>query len=139
MIFLVRHAEPAVDPDHQPHEWQLSEAGRRSARSLGRVLPTDAVLVASPEPKARQTLEPLGRVLDDQRFREVVRDEPFHRDFRARRLDYIAGTDHPAWEPREQVVARFDHAVRFWSAVAGRPVVVATHGMAMTLWLSTVG
>lgn len=76
MTFLVRHTEPAVDPDHQPHEWQLSEAGRRSARSLGHVLPTDAVLVASPEPKARQTLEPLGRVLDDQRFREVVRDEP---------------------------------------------------------------
>ena len=49
----------------------------------------------------------------------------------------MTGTDHPGWEPREQVVARFTDAVRFWSAQAdGRPLVIASHGMAMTLWLT---
>ena len=53
----------------------------------------------------------------------------------------MTGTDHPGWESRDQVVARFTAGVRFWIAQADdRPLVIASHGMAMTLWLSaTVG
>jgi broad specificity phosphatase PhoE len=73
----------------------------------------------------------------DERFNEVTRDEPYDGDFRARRRAYLAGTDYPGWEPRDQVVARFTDGVRFWTAQAdGRSLVIASHGMAMTLWLT---
>jgi broad specificity phosphatase PhoE len=73
------------------------------------------------------------------RFNEVSHSEPFHRDFRSRRRGYINGIDHPGWEPRQQVAQRFDTGVKFWHPRADpRPLVVATHGMAMTLWLATV-
>ncbi|GAA0552700.1 hypothetical protein GCM10010172_38930 [Paractinoplanes ferrugineus] len=71
----------------------------------------------------------------DARFNEVTRDEPFHGDFRARRRAYVAGADHSGWERREQVVARFGTALQHWYVrAATRPLVIATHGMAMTLW-----
>lgn len=50
---------------------------------------------------------------------------------------YLAGADHPGWEPREQVTARFGAGIKHWYLrAATRPLVVATHGMAMTLWLA---
>jgi broad specificity phosphatase PhoE len=70
---------------------------------------------------------------------EVSRDEPFHGDFRARRRAYINGTDHPGWEPHQQVAKRFEAGINFWHPRADpRPLVIATHGMAMTLWLAAV-
>jgi len=137
VLFLVRHAMPGFGPDVPPQEWQLDAAGRLGAESLRNVLPPDALLVSSLEPKARQTLEPVGPVVTDVRFNEVRRDEPYHGEFRARRQAYIVGTDHPGWEPRRDVVARFATGIQFWHTRVGtRPLVIATHGMAMTLWLA---
>jgi broad specificity phosphatase PhoE len=140
-LFLVRHGMPAFGPDVPAAAWELGSEGRREARTLARALPEDALLVASQEPKARQTLEPAGAVHSDERFGEVARDEPYAGDFRARRLAYVTGTDYPDWEPRDQVSARFTKGVEFWITRAdGRPLVIASHGMAMTLWLaSTIG
>ncbi|SFF12421.1 Broad specificity phosphatase PhoE [Actinoplanes philippinensis] len=136
-LLLVRHAMPAFGPDVPAPEWELSSEGRCEARALARVLPPDALLVASREPKARQTLEPAGSVYTDARFDEVARDEPYEGDFRARRRAYVTGTDYPGWEPRERVAARFAEAVSFWAARAEeRPLVIASHGMAMTVWLA---
>ncbi|MBO3739187.1 histidine phosphatase family protein [Actinoplanes flavus] len=116
----------------------LALKGWCEARALARALPADALLLASREPKARQTLEQAGSVYTDKRFNEVTRDEPYEGDFQARRRAYVTGTDHTGWEPRDQVVARFAEGVRFWTARAdGRPLVIASHGMAMTLWLTT--
>jgi broad specificity phosphatase PhoE len=137
-LFLVRHAMPAVDPDVPAAAWELSSEGRREARALAQALPADALLVASGELKARQTLEPAGSPQSDERFDEVARDEPYEGDFRERRRAYVAGADHPGWEPRGQVAARFAAGVRFWAANAeGRPLVIASHGMAITVWLTT--
>jgi broad specificity phosphatase PhoE len=137
-LFLVRHAMPAFGPDVPAAGWQLSSDGWGEARVLARTLPVGALLVASREPKARQTLEPAGFVQTDERFNEVTRDEPYEGDFRTRRRAYVTGTDHAGWEPREQVMARFSEGVRRWTAQAdGRPLVIASHGMAMTLWLTT--
>jgi broad specificity phosphatase PhoE len=137
MLYLVRHAMPAFSPDVPPDRWPLDDDGRRAAAAL--VLPPDALLVSSTEPKARQTLEPAGPVVTDARFDEVRRDEPFHGDYRARRRAYVGGTDHPGWEPRERAVARFAAGVHAWRARAGgRALVVCTHGMVMTLWLASV-
>jgi broad specificity phosphatase PhoE len=140
VLMLVRHAMPELNAAVPPELWELGDVGRRGAVSLRDVVPGDAVLVSSTEPKARQTLEPSGPVVTDARFTEVERDEPYDGDFRARRRAYITGTDHPGWEPRAEVIARFDAGIRWWQARCGdQPVVVATHGMAMTLWLTTLG
>ena len=140
-LFLVRHAMPAFGPDIPAAAWELSSEGWCDARALARALPVGAALIASGEPKARQTLEPAGSVQTDERLNEVTRDEPYEGDFQARRRAYVTGTDYTGWEPRHQVVARFADGVSFWSAQAdGRPLVIASHGMAMTLWLTaTVG
>jgi broad specificity phosphatase PhoE len=140
-LILVRHAMPAFGPEVPAAAWELSSEGWCEAKALARALPAGALLIASREPKARQTLEPAGPVHTDERFNEVTRDEPYEGDFQARRRAYVTGTDHTGWEPRDQVVARFTDAVRFWSAQAdGRPLVIASHGMAITLWLTaTVG
>jgi broad specificity phosphatase PhoE len=137
-LFLVRHAMPVFGPDAPAAAWELSSEGRCDAKVLARALPVGALLVARREPKARQTLEPARSVCTDERFNEVTRDEPYEGDFRARRRAYVTGTDYAGWEPRGQVVARFAEGVRFWTAQAdGRPLVIASHGMAMTLWLTT--
>lgn len=140
-LFLVRHAMPAFGPDVPAHAWELNSAGRCEARTLAGAVPAGALLIASREPKAWQTLEPAGSVQTDERFNEVASDEPYEGDFRARRRAYVTGTDHPGWEPRDEVVARFAEGIRFWTAQAdGRSLVIASHGMAMTLWLdATVG
>jgi broad specificity phosphatase PhoE len=102
------------------------------------VLPPGAWLAASVERKAWQTLESLGPVVCDQRFNEVSRVEPWDGDFLRQRRDYVAGADHPGWEPRGCVVERFAAAVGdHLSAADDRDLVIATHGMAMTLWLSS--
>jgi len=140
MLLLVRHAMPAHTPDRPAGSWDLARDGRRGAESLRTVLPSNAVLVSSPEPKARQTLEPSGPVMTDWRFREVDRDEPHGDDFRARRLAWVTGADHAGWEPRALVVARFGAAVQFWLSRAGdQPLVIASHGMAMTVWIAAQG
>jgi hypothetical protein len=76
VLFLVRHAMPALSPETPPEQWQLGSAGRRGAETLRHVIPPDALLVSSQEPKALQTLEPTGHVFTDVRFNEVSRNEP---------------------------------------------------------------
>jgi broad specificity phosphatase PhoE len=138
-LYLVRHAMPQVDPATDPATWPLGRDGRAAARRLGRRLPSGAFLVASDEPKAWQTLDP-GRergVLRDARLREVRRTEEFTDDFRRVRRSYVSGADIAGWEPRLEVARRFADAVRAATDRGdGRDVVVASHGMAMTVWLT---
>jgi 2,3-bisphosphoglycerate-dependent phosphoglycerate mutase len=143
MLILVRHAMPAAGPDLPPSEWPLSPEGVAAAAALRELLPRDARLVASSEQKAWQTLggsgvadDPVGR---DRRFREIDRvTEPWADDFRARRAEYVAGASHPGWEPQADVARRFAEGVA--THVDGpRPLVIASHGMAMTVWLVSVG
>ena len=135
-LILVRHALPIVDADSPPDTWPLSPEGRAAASAL--VLPSGAYLVASTEPKAFQTLSPAGRVLRDHRLGEVRREgEPFEGNFRELRMAYVDGTDYPLWEPHADAVRRFDEAVADHQARAGgRPLVIGTHGMVLTLWLT---
>jgi hypothetical protein len=134
-VILVRHAMPVVDLAVPPHEWVL----QGPVPPLG--LPADPYLAASTEPKALGTLAPFGPVATDVRFGEITRpasSPASHGDgWRELRLAYVEGADHPGWEPRSAVVARFDAGINdHWVRAAGRPLVVASHGMAMTLWLT---
>jgi broad specificity phosphatase PhoE len=140
MLILIRHAMPAFGPDVPAQDWLLSDDGQARAARLAAQLPEGAHLVASVEPKAWQTLEPAGTVARDPRFNEVFRAEPWEDDHRALRRAYVDGTDHAEWEPRVAVVRRFGAGIAHHRRVAGpRPLVVATHGMAMTLWLTAQG
>ncbi|MGP3934676.1 histidine phosphatase family protein [Nonomuraea sp. KM88] len=137
MLLLVRHAMPAYGPALPSHEWTLSTEGRQAARRLVARLPEDACLVSSDEPKAWQTLGGDDAVTRDRRFNEVTRVEPWQGDYRELRRAYVEGSDHVDWEPRAEVAGRFDAGLAEHLARAGgRPLVVATHGMAMTVWMT---
>lgn len=137
MLVLVRHAMPAHGPDVPARDWVLAPEGEVAARVLCGLLPVGARLVASSEPKAITTVAPAGRVIPDRRFDEVSRVEAYDDDFRTQRRAYVDGMDHPDWEAREVVVRRFGAGVAEHAAAAdGRPVVIGSHGMAMTLWLT---
>jgi broad specificity phosphatase PhoE len=138
MLVLVRHAMPAFGPDIPAHEWALSEPAQAEAAELTRLLPSSAVLIGSAEPKAYQTLEPAGTVLRDERFNEVWRHgEPWDGNFLELRRAYVDGIDHANWEPRDQAASRFESGITdHLTRAAGRPIVVASHGMAMTIWLT---
>jgi broad specificity phosphatase PhoE len=139
MLILVRHAMPAATPESPPDAWELSDDGARSAASLRALLPRDARLAASTEPKAWQTLGGPDDVELDSRFCEVARpEEPWSDDFRTRRAAYVAGTVPPGWETHESVATRFADGVNALGGGA-RPVVVASHGMAITVWLTSIG
>jgi 2,3-bisphosphoglycerate-dependent phosphoglycerate mutase len=148
-LVLVRHAMPAYDESVSPRLWPLAPDGVAAARGL--VLPPGAYLVSSDEVKAWQTLayasrakvgDPAaldrGPITVDTRFGEVLREgEPWDGPFRELRRSYVDGAEHVGWEPRSAVAARFDEAVTDHLARAdGRALVVATHGMAMTIWLA---
>ncbi len=141
MLVLVRHAMPVHGPETPARDWVLGPEGREAARQLCARLPAGARLVASTEPKAIATIEPLGSVITDRRFDEIERIEAYDGDFRTRRRAYVDGVDHDDWEPRDDVVRRFGAGVAEHVAAAdGRSVIVASHGMATTLWLTaTIG
>ncbi|HEY2790825.1 MAG TPA: histidine phosphatase family protein, partial [Micromonosporaceae bacterium] len=133
---------PVIDEAVPPEQWRLSPPGLEGAATVPALLPAGALLVASTEPKAIQTLEPAGAPQTDARFVEVRREnEPFGGNFRELRLAYVGGADRPDWEPHDEVVARFGDGIADWQRQAGdRALVVASHGMAMTTWLAaTVG
>ncbi|MET7335356.1 hypothetical protein [Nonomuraea sp. NPDC005650] len=99
-------------------------------------VPKDARLVASNEPKAWQTLGGDDAVARDRRFNEVTRVEPWKGHYRELRRAYVEGADHTDWEPRAEVARRFDAGITEHLALAGgRPLVAATDGMAMTVWV----
>jgi broad specificity phosphatase PhoE len=135
-LIVVRHAMPVIDASTPPSSWPLSPDGRAAATLLR--LPPDAYLVASAEPKAYQTLAPFGEVARDERFGEIRREgEPFEGNFRELRLTYVEGAAHPQWEPHADAARRFDAAVADHLARAGgRPLVVGSHGMILTVWLT---
>lgn len=147
-IVLVRHAMPVLIPEVRAEQWRLGPAGRAAARALGRTLER-GVVVSSDEPKAAETAAEIAvlhgvEVVLDARLREVRRpyvwtDDDIYRD-RARA--YLRGESVEGWERHAAVATRFaaavaDHASR--ALATGVPLVVVTHGLAMTLWAWSIG
>lgn len=65
-LILIKHAMPEVNPEEPASRWHLSEAGKRSAAGLAEEIAgyRPSVLLASIEPKARQTGTVIGKVLN---------------------------------------------------------------------------
>jgi broad specificity phosphatase PhoE len=140
-LLLVRHARPAVDPAVPSEHWELGPDGRAAARALRPRLPSPGSFVASPEPKARQTLEEVAdEVAIEAGFAEVRRPYVWGDDYRGIARAYVEGVRHDGWEAHQDVIARFDAAVvRHASIAAARntTLIVGTHGLAPTVWLAS--
>lgn len=146
-LILVRHAQPAIDEDRPPPEWRLSEAGRAAAGALAERLAAYAPVaaVASPEPKALETGEIIaGRlrltVTSDAGFAEHHRpDLPFgtREDFEARMAAFFADPTEPLFGGESGQAAR----ARFAETLIRnppRPLLVATHGTILSLYLAPI-
>lgn len=146
-VTLVRHAAPSASSAVDPTQWPLSLDGRRDAQELRhRLTSHEGLWIASHELKALETLNCLsptkrGLILQDTRFDEVRRDEPFDDDFRPRRRAWVEGrldVRHSGWETPSKAASRFDEAVRAYATRADR-LVIGSHGMVITAWLSLIG
>lgn len=97
--------------------------------------------MSSEEVKAVETLQCLSpqpaAIMQDPRFNEVRRQDPFDEDFMSRRRAWIEGEldrRHARWERPHEAADRFDRAVRDYAASEQR-LVIGSHGMVITAWL----
>jgi broad specificity phosphatase PhoE len=126
--------------------WKLDERAREDCVLLAHALPADIAPVAysSGQPKADETAAVIAlrrrlRSAIDARFAEVDQDAAgWIDDYRAAAPEYLATGASPGWEAREAVVQRFEAAVAdaLGDASTG-DLVVATHGLALSLWLAS--
>jgi broad specificity phosphatase PhoE len=144
-VIVVRHAMPTVDPQVPAEEWQLAQESRVAARLMRLHVCHPAYYVTSTEPKAAQTMQEIAgaqRVVRDEGLAEVHRPHVWFTDggYHAAALSYARGECPDGWEPRDQVIARFDAAVvRHATAAAeqNRTLVIGTHGLAPTVWMAS--
>jgi broad specificity phosphatase PhoE len=144
-LVLVRHAEVALELDRPAPEWRLTDAGRAAAAALAGSRSWDGVeLVAtSPEPKARDTAEPIAaalglplRVEDD--LREVERGGlPVleRADYVALVARYLGGEPVEGWEPATEALERFAACIDRLLGETTSEVVAVTHGLVIALFL----
>ena len=148
-FIVIRHALPDLDPQVPPDQWHLDDAGRAAARRLATILPARPYLVASEEPKAIETLDEaatdiaattITEVFTDPDFGEVRRPHQWLEPdaHRHQVTAWLTGTPLPDWEPLTEVAMRFENAIERHAEVAAHhaTLVVGTHGMAMSAWLS---
>lgn len=141
-MLLVRHSAPKVDPSVPSEEWRLSEKGRRRcgplAERLARHYPR--ILLASTEPKARETAELVAPALGlevqlSDGVRETARRTvgwlaPEEIDRGIRKLFERPGEVVFGEESAEAALARFEAAI----AGLSEPAVVITHGTVLSLY-----
>jgi ribonuclease H / adenosylcobalamin/alpha-ribazole phosphatase len=145
-LVLVRHAQVRLDPELPPRLWRLTDEGRRDAQRLARlelIAGVDAV-VTSPEPKARETAEPIAaaagielRVEPDLREAERGASRVDDRAGFVAQVDaWLGGRPVPGWEAREAAASRIVAAVtRLLDEVPGELVLVS-HGTVLSLYLA---
>jgi broad specificity phosphatase PhoE len=141
-LLLVRHSAPKVDPDVPSEEWRLSEEGQRRCAPLAERLARHEprVLLASTEPKARQTAELVAPTLGlEVQLSDAVRETsrrtvgwlaPEQIDRGIRELFERPGEVVFGEESAEAALARFEAAV----AGLSEPAVVVTHGTVLSLY-----
>lgn len=147
LVYLIRHASPAVQPTVPAEEWRLSERGIEEARALAEIARGWGLraIYSSPEAKAMST----ALVLGDAAGLPVHAVEGFH-ELRLGgtfigNADEFSETIRAVLERPEQPVrgsetaaaaaARF--AAGMQSVEAGQfPAAVVTHGRVMTSYLA---
>lgn len=148
-IVFVRHSAPHIDPARPARDWPLSAEGRALTVDLGKRLGpyAGAKVVSSPEVKARET----ASILHDALEGSTLQEDPDLREHDRANLGFLpradfergiaAVFDHPdrlafGDESGTDVRARFAAALARACPAPGQPLVVVTHGTALTLHLS---
>ena len=144
-LILVRHAQPVIDEAAPPPTWRLSAAGREAALVLAGRLAAFAPVAAaaSPEPKALETAQIIAGQLglsveEDEGFAEHQRPDL---SFGSREAFEVLMEGFFA-EPTEVFFGGESAEVahdRFTAALArhvARPLLVASHGTVLSLYLS---
>jgi broad specificity phosphatase PhoE len=141
-VLLVRHSIPAVDPSIPAADWRLSAEGRRLCEVLAqRVAAYEPdLVVASPEPKARETGELLAASLGlELRESDGLREQERRRIGWLERVELEAGIERLFAEPdrvvfgeesAEEALARFSGVVEG----LGERAVVVSHGTVISLY-----
>lgn len=148
-LILVRHAAPAREYAVPAREWPLSPAGRADAERLAHALVpyAPAVIVASDEPKAQETAQPLA-----DRLGLTVHVSAGLREHERRSVGYLGAEAFQAAvarffaepdalvfgeETAQQALARFSAAVD--EALARFPdgsVALFAHGTVLSLFVA---
>ncbi|MBA4182039.1 MAG: hypothetical protein C0506_15725 [Anaerolinea sp.] len=146
-VILVRHAMPEVVQGVSSTLWWLGESAREDCVLLAHALPdglTDP-MYSSTEPKAAETAAVIAlrrglRVEHDAAFAEVDRPTTWDEDYQAAAREYLTRGERPGWEPAHQVLARFTAGVqRAMAATGAGDLLVANHGMALSIYAASVG
>jgi broad specificity phosphatase PhoE len=139
----VRHAMPRVEEGTDSTQWHLDEATQAHARAWADRLEVAGgigALVSSTEPKALETASAIAErwaaeVVADDRLREAVRPW-IGTGYRAVAHRYLRGERPEGWEAHDEVAERVAAAVAdARAAAAGRPVVIVTHGLSLSIHL----
>lgn len=146
-LVLVKHSLPEVDPCRPASTWPLSVAGRRRCGPLAEALAPlrPIAIVASTEPKARETAALVGKhlglpALVDARLREHDRDEEGWLEADAFRSAIARLFERPddrvfGLETARQAVTRFSRAVDdVLACYRGGTGVVVAHGTVISLF-----
>jgi broad specificity phosphatase PhoE len=142
-ITYVRHAMPAVEAGVDPAAWHLDAVTRDQVQAWAdRLEVGDGIgaLVSSSEPKALETAEAIAErwsagVATDDGLREAAR--PWvGTGYRAVAHRYLRGERPEGWEPHDEVARRMAAAIgRAHEVATGGPVVVVSHGLALSIHL----
>jgi broad specificity phosphatase PhoE len=146
-LILVRHGRPDVRPDTPPPAWRLDERGRAASRALGRALEgfVIAAAISSPEPKALETLtfatEGWGvSVQADEDLGEHRREtwDFTSPERQTRRVHSVLANPASSIEGAETGEAARARFARALERRPERPLIVATHGTILSLFLAPV-
>ena len=148
-LILVKHSLPEILEDVPAREWNLSEMGRARVQELaGKLIQYQPeVVVASVEPKARQTAE----ILADRLGLEIHEAEGLHEHDRSQSPYYSKDKfqslvqelfDKPAVlvfgnETADQALVRFRQAVdSVVDSHTGKTILIVAHGTVISLFVS---
>lgn len=149
-MILVRHSVPAIIPELPASEWHLSDLGRhRCIQMAERLRPhSPQIIVSSTEPKALETAQIVGRLLNthvetwNDLHEHVRTNVPFFKDpadFKAKVARFFAEPDKLVLggETANQAHSRFSRAVaKAVKAYPSKTVAICTHGTVMTLFVT---
>ncbi|HET7684564.1 MAG TPA: histidine phosphatase family protein [Marmoricola sp.] len=138
-LFLVRHAEPEIDPTRDATTWELAPGAEAQLEAIAAQLPPDARHFSSPEPKAiatarMLTAEPVEVVAD---LREHERGAAWIDDYETtvvRALLRPIEAAYDGWATCFRTQQRVAAAVqRLLDRLPGKDLVLVGHGIAWTL------
>ncbi len=148
-LYFIRHAETKIKLTKPAREWNLTKAGRLSAKELVETQIFDKIdgILHSSEKKAKQTANIFAKVINVETYElpeidELKRNHKkslTNEEYRARVRTTLTDWEHnePGWESGEIALSRFKEGVRRINIMFhNKNILVVSHGLALTLFFS---